>query len=113
MRNEELYNNTKKFAKLRGLSLQDVATRAGLSVNSLYMWSQRGTARPSTIRAVATVLGVKPEQLTGSSADGTAGQPARQIDLAALLQDESTKLLYNGRQLDQRDRDTVGRVLDR
>jgi transcriptional regulator with XRE-family HTH domain len=112
-------DNIKRFAKLRGLSLAEVAERAGISRASIYTWDKRQPTS-SALAAVAEVLGVavadllKATRYASPAATATpATLPASGVDLAALLSDESTTLLYKGRRLDDRDRQTVERVLDR
>ncbi|WP_243198150.1 helix-turn-helix domain-containing protein [Weissella diestrammenae] len=51
-----LLENTKKMAKERGLSLTDVATKAGIAQKSIYQWN-RVTPKADTLKAVADVLG--------------------------------------------------------
>lgn len=52
-----VYDNVKQIAHQKGISLQQIATKANLSTNSIYGW-QKNTPRPSTVAAVAAVLDV-------------------------------------------------------
>lgn len=111
----EEFNNAKKYSKQRGLNLKQTALKSGLSENAIYGW-QRYSAAETSVAAVARTLGVKPADIHGNNADtGTPSHvtAATSYDLSVLLSDPGTKLLYNGRELDQRDRETIGRVLDR
>ena len=109
MTDTRLLDNIKKFARLRGMSLSQVGQKAGMASTALYEW---GTVSPqaANVAAVAHVLGVTVDELTGTPSHVAA---AMSYDIAAMLSDPDTQLLYKGRTLDQRDRDTIGRVLDR
>lgn len=109
MTDTALLDNIKKFARLRGMSLSQVGQKAGMASTALYKW---GTVSPqaANVAAVAHVLGVTVDELTGTPSHVAA---ATSYDLSVLLSDPDTKLLYKGRELDARDVDTVRRVLDR
>lgn len=107
------FNNAKKYSKRRGLNLKQTAIRSGLSENAIYGW-QRYKAAETSVAAVARTLGVEPADIHGAAAVTPSHvTAATSYDLAALLSDPDTTLLYKGRTIDQRDRDTIGRVLDR
>ncbi|CAK1245424.1 Transcriptional regulator [Fructobacillus evanidus] len=63
-----VFDRTKKISKLRGFSLQKTAEKAGLSQNAIYNWK---TKEPSNVslKAVASVLGVSTDYLTGKTDD--------------------------------------------
>lgn len=63
-----LYSRLKETSKKRGLSLQDIATKAGLGVNSLYKWDKQDPTAP-TLQAVADVLHVSVDYLLGNTDD--------------------------------------------
>lgn len=77
-----IFERTKEIAKTRGLSLQDVATAAGIGINSIYGWKNK---KPSIdrIKAVADVLNVSVDYLLGNTDDMHANKTVRQqpIDL--------------------------------
>lgn len=54
----------KKLSKKRGLSLQTVADKAGMGVNSIYRWKTQ-TPKLDKLEAVAKVLGVSVSYLLG------------------------------------------------
>lgn len=61
-----LFERTKDMASKRKMSLQEVATKAGLGINSIYGWK---TKKPSydRIEKVADVLNVTTDYLLGNS----------------------------------------------
>lgn len=63
-----LFERTKETASKRGLSLQDVAKKADLGVNSLYRWKERNPTT-SNLEKVADVLDVSVDFLLGNTDD--------------------------------------------
>lgn len=61
-----LFERTKETASKRGLSLQEVAKKADLGVNSLYRWKERNPTT-SNLKKVADVLGVSVDYLLGNT----------------------------------------------
>lgn len=61
-------NRIKEISKDRGLTLKEVARKAGIGENSIYKWK---TTSPSTksLEKVAKVLGVTVEDLMSDSGD--------------------------------------------
>lgn len=59
-----LISRTKEIAKLRGLSLDDVAIKAGLSAKSIYNWG-RNSPKSENLDKVADVLHVSTDYLLG------------------------------------------------
>lgn len=92
-----LIDRIKNTAKEQGVSLQDVATKAGVSVSSIYGWK---TVKPTTdkITAVADVLHVSVDYLLGNTDDPNpapkAGKPTA-VDLA-----KANVFMYQGDQVD-------------
>ncbi|MFD8938781.1 helix-turn-helix domain-containing protein [Streptomyces sp. NPDC059578] len=66
----ELARNVKKYRRSTGLSQEDLAEAADLSVSTVQKIEQGGTARTETLRAIARGLGVPTSQLF------VAGSPA-------------------------------------
>lgn len=61
-----LLNRTKEVAKLRGLSLTDVAIKAGLADKSIYSWD-RSIPKADNLSKVAEVLHVSTDYLLGNT----------------------------------------------
>lgn len=60
----------KKIAKDHGLSLQQVAEKAGIGVNSIYRWN-KVTPSSNSLEKVAKVLNVTPDYLRGYNSDSS------------------------------------------
>ena len=63
-----LFERTKEVASKRGMSLQEVAKKANLGVNSIYRWKERNPTT-SNITKVADVLNVSVDYLLGNTDD--------------------------------------------
>ena len=84
--------NVRKLARLRGLSLKEVAELAGLSASSVYNWSKQNDPHDlsqKAIAAIATVFGLtyeqvfyynEPHEKTGSPDEEARARALRQID---------------------------------
>lgn len=60
----------KKLAKDHGMSLQQVAEKAGIGVNSIYRWN-KVTPSSNSLEKVAKVLNVTPDYLRGYNSDSS------------------------------------------
>lgn len=102
-----LFDNVKKFAKLRGMNLQEVAIKSGLSKNTLYKWRDYKPSDPY-ILAVAKTLGVTYEELTGTAKETT---PTK-IDLGAALDDSDDVIMtFDGKPIPDEDKELIKRLL--
>lgn len=63
----DVYENVKRIAKQRGLSLQKVAEQAGLGINSIYDWRKIDPSI-SKVQKVADVLNVSLNELVSTNA---------------------------------------------
>lgn len=103
-----LTDNIKRYAKLRGLSLQSVAERAGLSKNIIYKWT-RADSSPSkaSVKAVADALNVTYEDLTGEKTESNLTT----IDVKAAIEDEHTLMTFDGKPIPSEDLEIMKRLL--
>ncbi|MFL1695409.1 helix-turn-helix domain-containing protein [Weissella kandleri] len=98
-----LYEKIKETAKLRGLSLQTVAERSGLSTNMIYQYK---TVKPKlgTLKLIADTLNVSVDYLLGNTDEmtpnkkGPSAEPER-IDLDAALEDKGVVMRFQGKDL--------------
>lgn len=105
----KLTDNIQKYAKLRGMNLQEVADKAGLSQNIVYRWRAKDS-NPSipSINSIAKVLDVSMEQLTGESSHK---QPTK-IDLGAALDDKDDVIMtFDGKPIPEEDKELIKRLL--
>lgn len=101
-----VYENIKKFSKLRGYSLQTTAEKAGLSKNIIYGYKNGKSPSLKTLKTLADVLGVSTNELLGKEAQNDSSQP-KQADLA----DDSTLFTYEGKPIDDEDKEIIRRLL--
>lgn len=103
-----LFDEIKKYAKLRGMNIKQTAIKAGLSENAIYGWKTH-TPTAATINAVAKVLGVTYAQLTGEE---ESTEPTT-IDLKAAAESDDVILSYDGRPIPAEDLEIIKRLLRR
>lgn len=103
-----LYDNLRKYSKIRGYSLQETAKRAGLSANALYKWKNpKFHAATPTVKAVAEALGITYEQLSGE----TEKKQPIQVDLKASIDDDDVIMTYDGRPIPKQDLELIKRLM--
>ena len=96
----ETVDRIKDLAKKRGWSLQKVAEKAGIGINSIYRWN---TKVPSTqsLNKVAEVLGVSADYLLGKT------DKKKTADLA----DKEAIFTYEGKEIPPEDLEYMKRIL--
>lgn len=106
-----IFERTKEIAKTRGLSLQDVATAAGIGINSIYGWKNK---KPSIdrLKAVADVLNVSVDYLLGNTDDMHANKKATSnnpVDLKEVAENDNWDdyLSADGRPLSDHDKNLL------
>lgn len=103
-----LFERTKEIASKRGMSLQEVAKKANLGVNSIYRWKERNPTT-SNITKVADVLGVSVDYLLGNTDDMHANKKATSnspVDLKEVAENDNWDdyLSSDGRPLSDHDK---------
>ncbi|KAF0445092.1 helix-turn-helix domain-containing protein [Pediococcus acidilactici] len=87
----------KKISKERGWSLQKVAEKAGIGVNSIYRWNTK-TPSTASLQAVADVLDVSVDYLLGKDdKPSTSNEP---VDLDKVLSEEGMAM-FDGKPLSE------------
>ena len=99
-----LFDRTKETASNRGLSIQQVAKKAGLGINSIYRWKERNPTT-SNIKAVADVLGVSVDYLLGNTDEMHSNKKDNDpVDLYTVTDDERDRLISaNGQPISDED----------
>lgn len=94
----------KKLAKDRGWSLQTVAEKAGLGINTIYRWN---TKTPSTesLQKVASVFQVTVAYLLGTGE--AAGTTKKVVD----IDDDTILLAFDGKPIPEEDKELFKRLL--
>lgn len=75
------FERIKKYAKIRGMSLQKVAIEAGLSKNMIYQYKDGTNPSMKTLHKIAEVLHVEPNDLLSSSTETKADGKIKWKDL--------------------------------
>ena len=100
----ELVERIKKISKQRGWNVKTTAKKAGIGENSIYRWKTQNPTSESLAK-VANVLGVSTDYLLGKTNDETSG--SKTADLA----DDSTLFTYEGKPIDDEDKEIIRRLL--
>ncbi len=98
-----LISRTKDIAKLRGLSLDDVALKAGLSAKSIYNWG-RNSPKSENLQKVADVLHVSTDYLLGRTDEMNATSCDKNV--ADILDDE-TILAFDGMEIEESEKEKL------
>lgn len=98
-----LYENVRKIAKSRGMSLQSVADKASLGSNTLYKWKTQ-TPRADTLAKVARVLGVTTADILNGN------QPITKADVDLLNSIDNARS-FDGKPISDKDREKVKNIL--
>ncbi|MCT2907858.1 XRE family transcriptional regulator [Schleiferilactobacillus harbinensis] len=101
-----VYERTRNYAKEHGLSLQEVAQKAGLGINSIYRWKN---SVPSTdkLQAVADVLHVSVDYLLGNT-DDPSTDSKKPVDLSG-----TNVFTYQGMPIPEDDWEIIQDILKR
>ena len=107
-----LFERTKEIASKRGMSLQELAKKANLGVNSIYRWKERNPTT-SNITKVADVLGVSVDYLLGNTDDMHANKKAdtSSDDLKDYF-DEHPVLKFDGKEIPDAEMKIIKRILE-
>lgn len=103
-----VFERTKEISKNKGLSLQQVAEKAGLGINSIYGWKKKD---PSITRLtkVADVLHVSVDYLLGKTDDPEPSKKNKptEVDIA----DNDVIMTFEGRPIPPEDIELMKRLL--
>lgn len=108
------FDNIKKIAKQRGLSLQEVSKRAGYSPNLIYQYRSQTEPTMETLRNIAKVLGVQTSDLLDEVNDSSS-----QSDSNKLLETDGTVdgalgtiMSFDGKPVTEHDRQVMKGLLE-
>lgn len=96
----------KKISKERGWSLQKVAEKAGIGINSIYRWNTK-TPSTASLQAVADVLNVSVDYLLGKTDDNSTSMKPKQVDIA----DDDVIMTFEGKPIPPEDLELMKRLL--
>lgn len=98
-----LLSRTKEIAKKRGMSMESLANKVGISKSGIYQWDKH-EPKPSTIQKVADVLHVSTDYLLGRTDQmNYVSDDNKQIDLKDTLDDE-IMLAFDGHEIPDEDK---------
>lgn len=104
-----LFERIKSLAKTRGMSLNQVAEKAGLGEKTIYKWKKQDP-RTATLAKVADVLGVSVSYLIGENLNlADNNKVTATIDLREVDRDV---LSYGGRPISERDWQIIKNILE-
>ena len=108
-----IFNNIKKTATSRGLSIEkvaDLATKSGVKVSksAIYDWDKH-EPNPNKIKAVAEVLNVSTNYLLGNTDEMI---PNKKESSVTDLDDPEASLAFNGKPLSDNQRLIIKTILE-
>lgn len=105
-----VFERTKEIANKKGLSLQEVATKAGLGLNSIYGWKKKDPSI-SRLTKVAKVLDVSVDELLGKPSTSPDWATDKDVnDLHEFLKTNG-QMNYKGVSLNKEQRERVDQII--
>ncbi|MGQ2286734.1 helix-turn-helix domain-containing protein [Leuconostoc suionicum] len=96
-----LLSRTKEISKKRGLSLDELAIKAGLSSKSIYQWD-RSSPKSENLEKVANVLNVSTDYLLERTDKmNSYSSPEKQRDLKYVLENDPI-LAFDGKPISEK-----------
>ncbi|WP_349533999.1 helix-turn-helix domain-containing protein [Leuconostoc citreum] len=99
-----LLSRTKEIAKKRGMSMESLANKVGISKSGIYQWDKH-EPKPTTIDKVADVLHVSTDYLLGRT-DEMNPKTAETIKKAD-IDDSDLLLAFDGKDIDEEDKQAI------
>lgn len=103
-----LLSRTKEIAKKRGMSMESLANKVGISKSGIYQWDKH-EPKPSTIQKVADVLHVSTDYLLGRADEmnATTVETVKKAD----IDDDELLLSFQGKDVTPEYRDAIIAIL--
>ncbi|MBZ1510955.1 helix-turn-helix transcriptional regulator [Leuconostoc mesenteroides] len=103
-----LLSRTKEIAKKRGMSMESLANKVGISKSGIYQWDKH-EPKPSTIQKVADVLHVSTDYLLGRTDEmnATTVETVKKAD----IDDDELLLSFQGKDVTPEYRDAIIAIL--
>ena len=93
-----LLSRTKEIAKKRGMSMESLANKVGISKSGIYQWDKH-EPKPSTIHKVADVLHVSTDYLLGRTDEmnpSLANNKPTEVDIKKAIE-QDIMLAFDGK----------------
>ncbi|WP_053072733.1 helix-turn-helix domain-containing protein [Lactiplantibacillus herbarum] len=100
-----VFDNIKKYSKQRGLNLQSVALKSGLSKNVIYQYNKGKNPSLETLGKIASVLGTTTDMLLDDKEKQPSDAP-KHIDVAEIV-DSSAMLTSRDHALSDEDQAAI------
>lgn len=97
-----LLSRTKEIAKKRGMSMESLANKVGISKSGIYQWDKH-EPKPSTIQKVADVLHVSTDYLLGRTDDMNPAQSNNELSSF----DEEIMMAFDGKPIPDEDKEKL------
>ncbi|MBF7133549.1 helix-turn-helix transcriptional regulator [Pediococcus pentosaceus] len=97
----------KKISKERGWSLQKVAEKAGIGINSIYRWNTK-TPSTASLQAVADVLNVSVDYLLGKTEKEEPVNDTHDMEVEEAL---NSVRMYQGKPISDAQRETMKGII--
>lgn len=97
----------KKISKERGWSLQKVAEKAGIGINSIYRWNTK-TPSTASLQAVADVLDVSVDYLLGKTEKEKPVNDTRDMEVEEAL---NSMRSYQGQPISDEEREVMRGII--
>ncbi|QHB52486.1 helix-turn-helix domain-containing protein [Lentilactobacillus hilgardii] len=104
-----VYDNIKKYAKKRGMNLQTVAKKSGLSRNVIYQYNKGVNPTLETLTVIAKVLDVDVSKLLGDDTS-ISKKEAKKKPTVDLNKDDAI-LTFDGKPIPEEDMELIKRLL--
>lgn len=101
------FERIRELAKKRGLTLKQVAVKAGLSENAIYRYNQGIEPKLPTLKALAKVLGVSVDYLLGEDDTPEWATEKDTHDLEEFLEQNEGSMTYGGEKLTEEDKEKL------
>jgi len=97
-----LLSRTKEIAKKRGMSMESLANKVGISKSGIYQWDKH-EPKPSTIQKVADVLHVSTDYLLGRTDEMNPAQSNNELSGF----DEEIMMAFDGKPIPDEDKEKL------
>ncbi|RHW48262.1 XRE family transcriptional regulator [Bombilactobacillus bombi] len=104
-----IFERTKNLADKKGLSLQQLATKAGMGINTIYGWKTK-TPSSASIFKIAKVLGVTTDELLGEKKKINSLNDDK-IDITDAIH-EGKILAYEGKEIPKEEVEMIRRIIE-
>lgn len=102
-----VFDNIKRFGKLRGMNVQEVALKAGLSKNVIYQYKKGTNPSLETLGKIAKALQVTVNDLLGKENEPQAKAEKKSVD----IEDEDVIMTFEGKPIPPEDLELMKRLL--